>query len=134
MSDSHQKLAVETSGLTEKNRDRLRPLQDPRALTVALLNLPRQLLRDVETGRAKPHRHALLVQTAVALEILIFAPIRIGNLASLDIDRHLIRVGKKLHLVIPAGEVKNNVDLEFELPDESARLIATYIDAVPDRT
>ena len=93
-----------------------------------LLELPRRLLRDVDTGRAEPHRHALLVQTAVALEILLFAPIRIGNLVSLDIDKHLIQVGKKLHIVIPASEVKNNVDLEFELPDESARLTAVYLE------
>lgn len=122
------KLAVDEQGLTAKNRDRLRPLQDPEAMK-ALLNLPRTLLREVETGRAKPHRHAHLIQTAIAVEILLFAPIRVGNLAKLDIDRHLIRVGRKLHIVIPASEVKNNVDLEFELTDESARLIDLYLTA-----
>lgn len=121
------RLSVETHGLTAKNRDRLRPLQDPEA-TRALIGLPMTLLRDVETGRAKPHRHALLIQTAVAIEILLFAPIRIGNLAKLDIDRHIIWVGKKLHIVIPAGEVKNKVDLEFELPDASATLMNLYLE------
>lgn len=127
MSAVIRRLAVEEKGLTDKNRDRLRPLQDPKTLRT-LLGLPRRLLHDAETGRAKAHRHAQLVETAVALEILLFAPIRIGNLVSLDIDRHLIQVGKKLHIVIPAGEVKNNVDLEFELLDESARLIAIYLE------
>jgi integrase len=64
---------------------------------------------------------------AVALELLIMAPIRSKNLASLDIDRHLRPAGRKLMLTIPADEVKNGVDLDFELPDQSANLICWYI-------
>ena len=55
------------------------------------------------------------------------APIRSKNLVSLDIDRHLRPAGRKLMLTIPADEVKNGVDLDFELPDQSANLIRWYI-------
>ena len=64
---------------------------------------------------------------AVAIEILLMAPIRIGNLARLHLDRNLVRVGKHYHLVIDGSEVKNGQDLEFELPEESCRLIDLYL-------
>ena len=50
------------------------------------------------------------------------------NLAGLEIDRHLVRAGKKLLLSIPAAELKNKAnDLDFELPEQSAALIDWYI-------
>lgn len=48
----------------------------------------------------------------------------------IGIDRHLIRVGKKLHLVIPAEEVKNNTESECVFEDEGAALIDWYISEV----
>jgi hypothetical protein len=55
----------------------------------------------------------LLVQSAVAIEILQFAPVRIDNLNHLRLDQHLVWQGARLRLVIPAAEVKNSQALDF---------------------
>lgn len=129
MSKIIQSLTVERTGMTSKNRDRLRPFDDT-ATAVELLNFPKRLRQVVESAGLPPRRIKILAQVAVAIEILIFAPIRIGNLATLKINHHLLKVGKKLHLVIPASEVKNRVDIEFEFPDECADLINWYINQI----
>jgi integrase len=64
----------------------------------------------------------------VAIEILLTAPLRIRNLAALEIDRHLVDAGDKLHLVIPAGEVKNFEPLHFEFTADRAVLLRWHID------
>jgi hypothetical protein len=57
------------------------------------------------------------------------APIRISNLARLDLERHLVRPGrgKGLHIVIEPEEVKNREPLEYPLPAESVQLIECYL-------
>jgi integrase len=123
-------LSVKPSGMTTKNRDRLRPLEDPE-ICYALVSLPTQLMRKAESGKLRPKRSALLAQTAVALEILLMAPIRIRNLINLDLDRHLVcpaRIRGPLHIVIPGEEVKNSAELDYPLPEESASLIGRYLE------
>jgi integrase len=116
-------------GLTERNRNRLRQFTDDAALD-RLLRLPRHLVSDAGKHQLS-YRVALKVQMALAIEILIFAPIRIGNLLRLDRNRHFHWArfdGRRvLHLVIPAAEVKNDVDLEFPLPTETVSLLDLYI-------
>jgi integrase len=57
------------------------------------------------------------------------APVRIGNLARLDLDRNLIRpgCGKEIHIVIEPEDVKNDEPLHFPLPAESVALIDRYL-------
>ena len=115
-------------GLTAKNRSRLRALDDPRT-ALALVQLPAKLMASAEREQ-HPLRAARLAQTAVAIEILLMAPIRIGNLSTLDIERHLIRpnrVGNALHIVIESSEVKNREPLEYPLPTGSVALIERYL-------
>ncbi len=114
------------SGMTEKNKSRLLQLDNPKMLD-ALINMPQRLV--AKAARAKtPHKKALLIQTAVAIEILLMVPLRIENLAHLAIDRHLIRIaGGGYRIAIPAAEVKNEVNLDLTLPPESAAIIDHYI-------
>jgi integrase len=76
-------------------------------------------------------RAALRAQLAVAVEILLMAPIRLSNLASLEIGRSYIRSRRngsyKAHIVFEAEEVKNSMPLKFDLPEESVRLIDLYL-------
>src|SRR5882724_5400831 len=69
------------------------------------------------------------MQTAVALALLLVCPLRIKNLAGLDLERHItwLRPGGKVHLVIPAHEVKNKVPLEFELPADVVAILDRYV-------
>ena len=113
--------------LTPKNQARLRQFDDP-ANVAALLTLPHRLAARAARCRTPSRSDALEVQTAVAIEILLMVPIRRGNLARLDIHRHLIRSrGGVVHLYIPAEEVKNRTAVEAVLPAETVRLIDIYL-------
>ena len=77
------------------------------------------------------YREAKLIQTAAAVELLLNAPVRIQNLASIDLGRHLLEVGSRgnrtIHLRFPAEEVKNANDLEFPLMKQSVELLEIYV-------
>jgi integrase len=122
-----RRLAPGRAGLTETNRTRLRPFDD-RGNILALLRLPEKLMREARRHRSLK-RGAVQAQLAVAIEILLMAPVRIKNLVKLDIERDLVRPGqgKALHIVVDAEEVKNDEPLEFPLPPESVDLLERYL-------
>lgn len=72
------------------------------------------------------------MQIAVAIELLLIAPLRIGNLARLDLEEHFSwsQGGRRgvVHLIIPAAQVKNHQPLEFELLPDTARLLRVYLE------
>ncbi len=122
-----KKLAPKTKGLTSKNRKRLRQFANPASLK-ALLDLPAQLF--AEAARIKPPTvaEARAAQLGLAIEILLVAPLRIKNVAELEVGRTLIISGKRIaHIVIDAAEVKNDVDIEVPLPPRVAAMVATYM-------
>jgi site-specific recombinase XerD len=126
-----KRLGRDADGLREKNRQRLLQLEDSDNLA-KLLHLPTVLVakadRLVET---KPRNAALLIQAALAIEILLNAPMRIGNLASLNLVRHLkplkVRREYRTHIHIPAREVKNDVALDYELGKDATILLNYYL-------
>lgn len=124
------RLVVENDGLTEKNKRRLRQFEDEQNIH-RLLGLPRRLWRKAEMAREPSSRDALLVLYAVTIEILLACPMRVGNLASLDIEKHLRWHGqgrdKRLAVVIPGTEVKNGQPIEVDLPKESVALFKAYL-------
>ena len=126
-----KRLNLEVDGLREKNRTRLLQFDDDDNLA-RLLHLPAELVNATKNPKQRPYRKALLVQAAVAIEILLYAPLRVGNLAALDIERHLkwIKVGRerRLLITIPPEEVKNRKPLNYELGPESAKLVRLYMD------
>lgn len=115
-------------GMTHKNRDRLIVLDDPR-IRRRLLELPATL--EKLAGSIKSKRLAASrMQLAVAVEFLLNCPTRVTNLAALDLDRHFRKgtAGPKgeTQLVIPAQEVKNDVDLDLVVPPTLVNLINRY--------
>ncbi len=120
------RLAVrDTGGMTAKNRERLRALRAPGVLR-RLLHVPEQIMsRPVGAQLCKALRAQ---EDAIAIGILLYCPLRVSNLANLDINRHLQRHGRKqMFLVIPANEVKNKRPLEFELPPHLVAMIDAYL-------
>jgi integrase len=113
-------------GLTAKNRERLRPFDDPQ--TVArFLNLSQRIRREVEKDRRAPKLKAVLAQSAAAIALLQAVPLRIGNLANIEIRKHLIARGKRVYLVISEYDTKNGEPIDFELPATTVDVIAWYI-------
>lgn len=126
-----KRLGRDADGLREKNRQRLLQLEDSDNLA-KLLHLPTVLVAKADRlFEAKPRKAALLVQAALAVEILLNAPMRIGNLASLNLDRHLkplkVRREYRTHIHIPAHEVKNDVALDYELGKDATVLLNYYL-------
>ena len=123
-------LAPKRQGMSKKNRQRLRQIDDPANLH-AWVTLPQQLMRQAERLGPKKYKGCLLAQTAVALELLIMAPVRISNLAAIEIGRQLVRHRHSggMHLVFEPDEdeIKNDEPLDFPLPDESVALIDRYV-------
>ena len=77
-----------------------------------------------------PIKAALAAQIAVAISILSFAPIRLGNLVAVRIDENLIRpggTGSPFWLIFPHYDVKNRVRLEFTFDDDITALIDEYV-------
>lgn len=114
-------------GLKAKNRARLLTLRDPSS-RAKLLHLPEALRRAAERQVKQPRQAAVTASLAVAIELLIVAPIRVGNLAALKLDTNVIRTGRRLYISIPDADVKNGVPLEFELPDHAEELLAWYLE------
>jgi hypothetical protein len=106
----------ETGGLREKNRQRLLQLDDSDNLA-RLLHLPAALVTKAHRlFDAKPRKAALLVQAALAVEILLNAPMRVGNLSSLHLTTHLkpikVKRDHRTHIHIPAHCAVTSVAIE----------------------
>jgi integrase len=104
-------------GLTEKNKALLRKFDDPRLVT-ALTQLPDKLWRMAHRNRDLK-RWFIDLQTALAIDILLHAALRMENLAALTFGEHLHWPqgrGKPALLIIRMEETKNESALEFELP------------------
>lgn len=125
-----RRLNLEVDGLREKNQERLAQLDDDANLA-RLLHLPEKLETVARSSSLRDHRRALVIQAALAIEILLHAPMRVGNLCQLNLDRHIKRITLKgtpvLLISIPADEVKNSKPLTFELTGDTLRLFDLYM-------
>ena len=122
-------LHVKQTGMTDKNRARLRQF-DNIANVLALANLAPRVFQEVKKADDGLRRNAVRVMLAMAVELLLVAPMRIDNLAGLDLDRHLaqVQVGRSTatHIAIPAAETKNSRPFELELSAMTLRLMSIY--------
>ena len=118
------------STMTPKNARRLRALADP-TNRAALLHLPQHLMRLAEEAGAGTKAAARLAMSAVADEILLMCPLRIGNLQKLRPKDNLLRLGAGgrhiTHLFIRLEDVRYDEGVEWPLPPCTAKLIETYL-------
>ena len=118
------------SGMTEKNLAVIRQVLSGNIWS-EVVNLPAALMAQARLLREQaPVKAAVLAQLAVAIAILTFAPVRLGNLVCIRLDQNLMKPGAldtPYMLVFPDYDVKNRVNLEFPLDDELTALIDEYI-------
>lgn len=119
------------SSINPKTRKILNALAVP-TTRLKLLNLPFTLMREAETLREARPREAgrvAMVATAIAIELML--PLRIGNLTCLHMGEHLRRQNPRsklfTQLTLPAGLVKNRIDLEWPIDEDTATLIDTFV-------
>lgn len=122
-----KKLRPSGQGMSERTRSRLRAVADNPDRLSALLALPDQLI--LEARRAGPPSETLAqqVQTAVALLVLLYTPIRLANLRGLRLGTHLVsRDGGRIAISIPGAETKNGKPYAGILPAKVSRTIDLY--------
>jgi len=119
------------SGMTAKNRYRLKALVE-RRVRAKLLHLPAHLMRLASAEGLRPDAAALLAMQAVIFEVLLICPLRLKNVAALEIDRHLQCFdprGRRIdYIVIPGSETKNGEPVHWPVPPETARLVQRFIE------
>ena len=121
-----KQLGTLPSGLTEKNESVLRTFDDPHLVT-ALVNLPDRLWR--QARRSNSTYAFVALQTALAIDILVHVPLRMGNLCAIKFDVHLHwpqGPRKPALLTFGAQETKNSASLKFELPAVLADRLQVY--------
>jgi integrase len=115
---TRHKLGALPIGLTDKNKDLLRHFND-KGLLRRLVNLPERLWRHAAGELKTSRREFIDLQNALAIDILLVAPLRMKNLTALNFDEHIYwpeGQGKPALVEFKADETKNKVPLEFELP------------------
>ena len=86
-------------GLTDKNKHFLRQFDDVNTLR-RLVQLPERVWTEVKRDTNPTYRTLAKAHAALAMAILIYMPIRLQNLLTLEFERHLfIRTGRggKIH-------------------------------------
>ena len=117
-------------GLTPKNLQLVRQVLTE-GVWSEVVALPNNLMHQARSAKDyAPIKAAISAQLAVAVAILTFAPIRLGNLTSIELDQNLIKPGglnTPYWLVFPNYDVKNRVDLNFQFDQPLTDLIDEYI-------
>jgi integrase len=118
------------SGLTEKNLKLVRLVLTD-GIWSEVISLPNILMQQARYAKDHaPVKAAVTAQLAVAVAILTFAPIRLGNLVAIELGRNLIKPGglnSPYWLVFPNYDVKNEVDLNFKFDEALTELIDEYV-------
>ena len=93
-----------STGLTEKNRKLIRQIAQS-DIWREVVRLPQRLMAEARANaKTKPYRAAVTAQLAIAILILIRAPVRMQNLASIRIGLNLVKPGgpgSALHARLP---------------------------------
>jgi integrase len=122
--------AKRSTRMTDKNTAVIRAIHSTEVWR-KVVKLPEQLMQEARGLRPKaPARAALQAQLATAIAILIFAPVRIGNLVRTRIDENLIRPGGvegPYWLRFPEHDVKNRVKLDYPLNPLITSIIDEYL-------
>jgi integrase len=129
------KLPVPAAGLTNKNKRFLRQFDDPQVLR-RLVQLPETLWAEVKRDGKPSFRTLAKAQAALAIAILTYMPVRLHNLANLVFDTHLfLRPGAQAisTLELANGEVKNKMELAFDIPHRVAKMLIEYRERIAPR-
>jgi integrase len=117
-------------GLTPKNLKLIRQVLNSE-VWARVINCPDDLMRRARFLKDQaPVKAAVTAQIAVAVAVLTSAPVRASNLASIRLGENLIKSGgpdAPYLLMFPHFDVKNRVDLEFELDDFVTAVIDEYV-------
>jgi integrase len=117
-------------GLTPKNLHLIRQVLSDEVWD-RVINCPKALMLQARSLKDQaPVKAAVTAQIAVAIAIPTVAPVRASNLAAIRLDENLIKPGgpkTDYWLVFPHFDVKNRVDLNFQLDAYLTDIIDQYV-------
>ena len=117
-------------GLTSKNLQLVRQVLTD-GVWSEVVALPNALMQQARLAKDHaPIKAAISAQLAVAVAILTFAPVRLSNLASIELGQNLTKPGgpnTPYWLVFPHYDVKNRIDLNFKFDQDLTDLIDEYV-------
>ena len=117
-------------GLTSKNLQLVRQVLTD-GVWSEVVALPNALMQEARSAKDHaPIKAAISAQLAVAVAILTFAPVRLSNLASIELGQNLTKPGgpnTPYWLVFPHYDVKNRIDLNFKFDQDLTDLIDEYV-------
>jgi integrase len=125
-----RKMPAPALTLSRKNRTALRQFDDGAVLR-RLYSLPERLLGEAKRESKPNFRTLAKAQAALAIALLSYAPLRPQNLTALGFDLHLFlreQARATSTLEVPAHEVKNGIDLAFDIPPHVAKMLIEYRD------
>jgi len=102
------------------------PFDDPE-VAQDFLCLPDTIRQHVERDKRAPAQKAVDAQLAAAIALLQAIPIRIANLAAIDLNRHMRPQRRDVHLVISEAETKNRQPIDFNIPPYALDIVRWYI-------
>jgi len=76
----------------------------------------------------EPLRYAVQIRDGLTIALLAARPIRLKNLAMIEIGRHLVEVDNDYHLVFTANETKTHRHLEFAVPEDLIAPMRRYLE------
>jgi site-specific recombinase XerC len=119
------------AGMTDANRAKLAQFHDPEVLRKFLCHSPNELDR-LHAQKTLTHSQAVRASKLLALEILIHAPMRCANLASLRLGENLILPpgDAETSVLLAAHMVKNAEPLNYILPANVTALIRLHLTRV----
>jgi hypothetical protein len=117
-------------GMTPKNLQLIRQVLN-KEVWGRVVNCPKPLMQRARSLKDQaPLKAAVTAQIAVAISILTVAPIRASNLTGIRLDENLIKPSgpqTPYWLVFPHYDVKNRVDLNFQLDEHVTDIIDEYV-------
>lgn len=76
-------------------------------------------------------RAAVLAETALAIALMTWCPVRIKNIRHIDFAQNFHRETRRkrtrVYYVVPKGVVKNAVDIKFELPPHLIEMLDRFV-------
>jgi integrase len=126
------KVPMPAAGLTSKNKASLRQFDDP-AVLQRLIELPNRLWAEVKREAHPNFRTLAKAQAALGVAILSYMPLRAANLTALTFGGHLFmgEGGRATStLEVPAGEMKNDAEMAFDIPPQIAKMLVEYRDRI----
>jgi hypothetical protein len=107
----------------------IRHFKDPKN-RAQLKALPGRLFDEALAERDALVQAAVTAEMALAIQIVLVAPMRLANLAALHLQKNMVRVGGLVptyHLIIPPEDVKNEEPLEYPLPKIVNEMLGIYL-------